>query len=101
MAVIAVLGIVCMVWGVRRREGLLRPMRAHPAFVAGIWGALAATVIGALSNDSGPVIFNVGFLGLLLATAYGRGAPGAHTHRASTPHAESAGMRQAKPGTVV
>lgn len=101
MAILAVVGIACMVWGVRRRDDLLRPMRAHPAFVAGIWGALTGTVVGALSNDSGPVIFNVGFLGLLLATAYGRGAPGAHTHRASTPRAEGAEMRQAKPGTVV
>ena len=101
MAIVAVVGIACIVWGVRRRHDLLRPLSAHPAFVAGMWGALAATVVGALSNDSGPVIFNVGFLGLLLATAYGRGAPGAHTHRASTPRAEGAEMRHAKPGTVV
>jgi hypothetical protein len=101
MAVLAAVGIVCIAWGVRRREDLLRPMRAHPAFVAGIWGALAGTVVGALSNDSGPVIFNVGFLGLLLATAYGHGAPGAHPRRASTPRAEGAGMRQAKPETLV
>jgi hypothetical protein len=90
-----------MIWAVRRREDLLRPMRAHPAFVAGIWGALAATVIGALSNDSGPVIFDVGFLGLLLATAYGRGAPGAHPRRAPPSRAEGAEMRHVRPGEVV
>ena len=101
LAVVAVIGIVCMVWGVRRRDDLLRPMRGHPAFVAGIWGALAATVVGALSNDSGPVIFDVGFLGLLLATAYGRGAPGAHPGRASPARAESAEMRHVRPGEVV
>ena len=94
-------GIVCMVWGVRRRDDLLRPMRGHPAFVAGMWGALAATVIGALSNDSGPVIFIAGFLGLLLATAYGRGAPGAHPSTASHSGAESAVTRHVRPGEVV
>ncbi|HEX8743269.1 MAG TPA: hypothetical protein VF712_09045 [Thermoleophilaceae bacterium] len=101
MAVLAAIGVVCMVWGVRRRDDLLRPLRVHPAFVAGIWGALAATVIGALSNDSGPVIFNVGFLGLLLAMAYGRGAPGAHPGRAPRPRAEGAEMRHVKPGELV
>jgi hypothetical protein len=101
MAVVAVIGVGCMIWGVRRREDLLRPMRGHPAFVAGIWGALAATVVGALSNDSGPVIFDVGFLGLLLAAAYGHGAPGAHPRRAPPSRAERAEMRQARPGEVV
>jgi hypothetical protein len=50
-------------------------LRDKPAFAAGLWGALGATVVGALSNDSGPLIFIVGFLGLLLATGYVRGAP--------------------------
>jgi hypothetical protein len=43
--------------------------------MAGIWGGFAATVIGALSNDSGPVIFALGFLGLLFATGYAWGRP--------------------------
>jgi hypothetical protein len=65
-----VIGIVCSVLAVRRRDRVYAPLREHPAFMAGIWGALAATVIGALSNDSGPVIFALGFLGLLFATGY-------------------------------
>jgi hypothetical protein len=100
LTIVAALGVACMVWGVRRREDLLRPMRAHPAFVAGLWGAVAATVVGALSNDSGPVIFDLGFLGLLLATAYGRGAPGAAARRAPRSHPEIAESRQARPGPV-
>jgi hypothetical protein len=101
MIALVVAGVVCLVWGVRRREELLRPMRDHPAFVAGMWGALAATVVGALSNDSGPVIFVAGFLGLLLATAYGRGAPGAHPGRAERPGAAGARTRHVRPGEVV
>jgi hypothetical protein len=98
---LCVVGVVCLVWGVRRRDDLLRPMRDYPAFVAGMWGAFAATVIGALSNDSGPVIFIGGFLGLLLAAAYGRGAPGAHPGRAERPGAERAPTRHVRPGEVV
>jgi hypothetical protein len=64
------IGIVCTVLAVRRRDRVYAPLREHPAFMAGIWGAFSATVIGALSNDSGPVIFALGFLGLLFATGY-------------------------------
>jgi hypothetical protein len=43
--------------------------------MAGVWGSFSATVIGALSNDSGPVIFALGFLGLVFATGYAWGRP--------------------------
>jgi hypothetical protein len=101
VAVMVVAGIVGMVWAVRRREDVLRPLRGHPAFVAGLWGALSATVIGALSNDSGPVIFIAGSFGLALALAYGRGAPGAEPSRASPRGAEPVRTRHVSPGEVV
>jgi hypothetical protein len=69
------LGIVLMVLAVRRREELFEPLRDYPMFMAGLWGAFFATVIGALSNDSGPLIFEVGFLLLLMATGYARSRP--------------------------
>jgi hypothetical protein len=49
--------------------------------MAGVWGSLSATVIGALSNDSGPVIFALGFLGMLFATGYVWGRPEAAAER--------------------
>ncbi len=101
MAGLVLIGIIGMVWGVRRRDDLLRPLRPHPAFVAGLWGALSATVIGALSNDSGPVIFIAGFFGLLLALGYGRGAPGAQPSRASPRGSERVETRHVSPGEVV
>jgi hypothetical protein len=101
MAGLVLIGIIAMVWGVRRRADLLSPLRAHPAFVAGLWGALSATVIGALSNDSGPVIFIAGFFGLLLALGYGRGAPGAAPSRASPRGSERVQTRHVSPGEVV
>src|SRR3954467_12469900 len=63
------------IWVGRRRDRVYATLRDQPAFMAGIWGGFAATVIGALSNDSGPVIFALGFLGLLFATAYAWGRP--------------------------
>jgi hypothetical protein len=67
-----------VVWGVRNRDRLYAPIRDHPAFVAGMVGALAATVIGALANDSGPVIFITGAVTLLLATGYVAARPVRH-----------------------
>ncbi|MEA2353593.1 MAG: hypothetical protein QOJ14_2007 [Thermoleophilaceae bacterium] len=74
-AVTVGLGIVAFYFGVRRRHEVFASLRGQPAFMAGIWGAFAATVVGALSNDSGPLIFEVGLLLLLLATGYARSRP--------------------------
>jgi hypothetical protein len=75
VAIVCAIGIVASVIAVRRRDRLYAPLRDHPAFMAGIWGSFSATVVGALSNDSGPVIFALGFLGLLFATGYVWGMP--------------------------
>jgi hypothetical protein len=75
VAVTCAIGIVASVLALRRRERVYATLRDEPAFMAGIWGGFAATVIGALSNDSGPVIFALGFLGLLFATGYAWGRP--------------------------
>jgi hypothetical protein len=75
VAVTVAIGIVAFVLGLRHRDRIFSPLRDYPAFMAGIWGSFWATVIGALSNDSGPVMFALGFLGLLFATGYVRGRP--------------------------
>ena len=75
VALICAIGVVACVVAIRRRDRVYATLRDQPAFMAGIWGSFAATVIGALSNDSGPVIFALGFLGLLFATGYAWGAP--------------------------
>ncbi|MFL5909542.1 MAG: hypothetical protein ACJ768_03085 [Gaiellaceae bacterium] len=69
------LGVALMVFAIRRRDEVFEPLREYPAFMAGIWGAFFATVLGALGNDSGPLIFEVGFLMLLMATGYARSRP--------------------------
>jgi hypothetical protein len=75
VALICAIGVVACVVAIRRRDRVFATLRDQPAFMAGIWGSFAATVIGALSNDSGPVIFALGFLGLLFATGYAWGRP--------------------------
>jgi hypothetical protein len=64
-----------LAYGVARRRAVLAPLRGDRAFAAGMWGALAATVVGALANDSGPTIFLVGAVALALAAAYLQGKP--------------------------
>jgi hypothetical protein len=61
--------------GTWKRDRLLAPLRDAPAFRAGIAGALAATVVGALANDSGPLILLIGTIFLLLAVGYARARP--------------------------
>jgi hypothetical protein len=85
VAITCAIGIVACVIALRRRERLYAPLRDHPAFMAGIWGSFAATVVGALSNDSGPVIFALGSLGLLFATGYVWGRPAALGARGGAP----------------
>jgi hypothetical protein len=64
-----------LAYGVVRRRQLLAPLGGDRAFAAGIWGTLAATVVGALANDSGPTIFLIGAVALVLASAYVTGKP--------------------------
>jgi hypothetical protein len=64
-----------LVWGVVRRRNVLAPLEGDRAFAAGMWGVLAATVVGALANDSAPTIFLVGAAALVLAAAYLKGKP--------------------------
>ena len=84
------LGIVVFYYGVRRRREVFAALAGEPVFMAGIWGAFAATVVGALANDSGPLIFEAGLFLLLLATGYARARPGADSGGERPRTAESA-----------
>jgi hypothetical protein len=66
--------IVLLIVGAVKRRELLSPLseaRYRP-FRAAIFGGWFATVIGALANDSGPMIVTIGTLSLLLTVAYVR-----------------------------
>ena len=89
-AITCAVGVVLLYLGVRHREEIFAPLAGIPAFMAGIWGAFAATIVGTLANDSGPLMFEAGLLMLLLATGYGRSR--------REPRAVSAGVRTADSG---
>ena len=69
----SLLALSAVVWlaAHRRRflEGLPRP------FAAGLIGAWFAAVVGAIANDSGPVVLVIGAILLLLAAGYARSRP--------------------------
>jgi hypothetical protein len=68
-----VIALASIVWlaarGRRVLESLPRP------FAAGVIGAWFAAVVGALANDSGPLILEIGAIFLLLAYGYARARP--------------------------
>jgi hypothetical protein len=69
-----VIAVTAVVWLAARRRRLLEGV--PKLFGAGLIGAWFAVVIGALSNDSGPLILEIGAIYLLLATGYVRSRPG-------------------------
>jgi hypothetical protein len=61
--------------GLRRRERLLAPTGSDPAWLAALAGGLTAGLIGALSEDSGPVLLVVAVFALGCVATYLWGAP--------------------------
>lgn len=79
---IVVLAIALLAWAWRRREALMAPLTADgedPAtrrpYRAALVGGVAATVVGALANDSGPAIMIIGTIYLAMGLIYLRGRP--------------------------
>ena len=69
------LALLAVVYGVRHRARIYAPLHGDPAWRAALTGGLAASLAGALSNDSGPVLLLFGAAALAVATAYVRGDP--------------------------
>jgi hypothetical protein len=76
--------------GVRRRARLLAPVAGDPAWLAALCGGLAAGVVGALVEDSGPVLLVVAVFALGCVLSYLSGRP----RTDSTPPARSAAQVQ-------
>jgi len=66
---------VAIVLGLRHRRRLLAGLEDLPTMRAGLYGVLVAVIGGALTNDSGPVIFLIGSTYLALAVGYFRSMP--------------------------
>jgi hypothetical protein len=68
------LALACAALGIRFAEQLLRPVRGDAVWRAALAGGLTAGVVGALVEDSGPVLLVVAVfaLGCLLSYLWGR-----------------------------
>jgi hypothetical protein len=69
------LALIYAAVGVRRRQRVLAPTGSDPAWLAALAGGLTAGLVGALSEDSGPVLLVVAVFALGCVTAYLWGAP--------------------------
>jgi hypothetical protein len=72
ITLVAVLGAA---YAVRYRARIYAPLEGSPSYRAALIGGLTASIVGALSNDSGPLLLAFGVFVLTCLTAYVRGDP--------------------------
>lgn len=102
MPVATALALIASIIAVRRRDRLLTPVRGDPAWLAALSGGLTSGVIGALTEDSGPVLLvvAVGTLGCMLSYLWGKPAlcmcyrPDLTPSTKGTPHATRSRARK-------
>ncbi|MGA7704075.1 MAG: hypothetical protein WB998_04180, partial [Solirubrobacteraceae bacterium] len=75
MPVATAVAVVASVLAVRHRERVCAPVDSDPAWLAALSGGLAAGAIGALTEDSGPVLLVVAVLMLGCVVGYLWGKP--------------------------
>jgi hypothetical protein len=90
MPVATAIALIASAWGLRRRRELTAPVGGDPAWLAALCGGLAAGVVGALVEDSGPVLLVVAVFALGCVLSYlwapprSAGTPPAARSRART-----------------
>jgi hypothetical protein len=75
MPLVTIVTALAVAYAVRYRDRIYAPLRDSPPWRAALIGGLTASIIGALTNDSGPLLFVFGVFLLACATAYIRGDP--------------------------
>jgi len=75
MPLATALALLAAILGVRRHERLLVPVDEDPAWLAALAGGLTAGVVGALTEDSGPVLLVVAVFALVCVLGYLWGRP--------------------------
>jgi hypothetical protein len=75
MPVATALALLAAAVGVLRRERLLAPVAGDPGWLAALGGGLTAGVVGALVEDSGPVLLVVAVFALVCVLGYVWGVP--------------------------
>jgi hypothetical protein len=75
MPLATALALIAPVLAIRRRDRVLAPVDSDPAWLAALGGGLTAGVIGALTEDSGPVLLVVAVFALVCVLGYLWGKP--------------------------
>jgi hypothetical protein len=75
MPFVTALAVLAAAYAVRYRDRVYAPLRGSPSWRAALAGGLAAAVVGAACNDSGPILLVFGVFVLACVTAYVRGDP--------------------------
>ena len=81
---LVVFALIALAVGFRHRRRLLRATERAPGVRAAVYGLLAAVLVGALTNDSGPIILLIGSSYLLFAAVYLAKVPGPGAHAPAT-----------------
>ncbi|MEY2516672.1 MAG: hypothetical protein QOJ89_4030 [bacterium] len=81
MPFITLLALLSVAYAARYRDRVFAPLRGSPAWSAALAGGLASAIVGALFNDSGPILLVFGVFVLACVTAYVRGDPNAPLDR--------------------
>jgi hypothetical protein len=69
------IGLGAIAWAIWQRRRLFEDLPGGDAWAAALAGAAAAGVVGALANDSGPLLFVFSMFGAVWALAYLRSGP--------------------------
>ncbi len=75
MPFLTVLAVLSVAYAGRHRERVYAPLRGSPVWRAALAGGLMSAIVGALFNDSGPILLVFGVFVLFCVTAYIRGGP--------------------------
>jgi hypothetical protein len=87
------LALGCAWLGLRRSSRLLAPVGSDPAWRGALTGGLAAGVVGALAEDSGPVLLVVAVFTIGCVSTYLWGRPAMPRNRDSSREARSRALR--------
>jgi hypothetical protein len=97
MPVVTALALLASVLAVNRRDRVLAPVDSDPAWLAALAGGLTAGAIGALTEDSGPVLLVVAVFALACVLSYLWGRP--ESRRAAQATSRKGSSMQTEPIT--
>jgi hypothetical protein len=98
MPAATVVAVIAAALGLRRQERLLAPVANDAAWRAALAGGLTAGVVGALVEDSGPVLLVVALFALVCVLSYLWGCPDSarDNARERSPHTSRAARSRAR-----